>query len=43
MARPRKNKTVPTRIPVFIRDLAKKKAKKKGMSLPDFIAWSLSK
>ena len=43
MARPKKYPTSPVRLRTNIIAIARKKAKKKGMSLPDYLAWRLSK
>lgn len=43
MARPRKLPTKVVRINVKTILDAKRKAKKKGMSLPDYLAWRLSR
>lgn len=43
MARPRKPKTQPVRLRTNIISIVRIKAKKKGMSLPDYLAWRLTK
>lgn len=43
MARPKKFPTKVARVNVDVLRDAKKKAKKKGMSLPDYLSWRLSK
>jgi len=43
MARPKKLPTSPVRLRTNLIAIYKKKAKKKGISLPDYLAWRLSK
>lgn len=43
MARPKKFPTKPVRLRTNIIAMAKIKAKKRGMSLPDYLAWRLSR
>ncbi len=43
MARPKKLPTKVVRINTFVIKKAKKNAKKRNMSLPDYLAWRLSK
>ena len=43
MARPKKFPTMPVRLNKALVFKYKIKAKKKGMSLPDYLAWRLSK
>jgi len=42
MSRPKKFPTKPVRINTLVLDNMKKKAKKKGMSIPDYLTWRLS-
>lgn len=42
MARPKKNPTKVTRINELVLKIAKKKARRKRMSLPDYLSWRLS-
>jgi len=43
MARPRKLPTCVVRLPTDVKRRVKRNAKRKGMSLPDYLAWRLSK
>ena len=43
MARPKKLPTKLVRLNTNVVMLARKRAKKRGMSLPDYLAWRLSK
>lgn len=43
MARPKKFPTKPVRLRTNIIAIVRTKAKKKGMSLPDYLAWRLSR
>ncbi len=42
MARPKKLPTKVVRIGYLVEKLSRRKAKKKGMSLPDYLNWRLS-
>ncbi len=42
MARPRKMPTKVVRVNVEILKIARQRARKKGMSLPDYLSWRLS-
>jgi len=43
MARPKKQPTEVVRINSLIKSRMKRNAKRRGMSLPDYLAWRLSK
>jgi hypothetical protein len=42
MPRPRKNPTKVARIDALVLKIAKRKARRKKMSLPDYLSWRLS-